>query len=304
VYRWVPGWGWGLFSKPAVQQADWVTLNGRVKLVLGRISAPRIGPLAPRRWADQPVETPPFIYRLPFLIAGSRPVSKAEIAEATRLFQRRKATARARKEPEPNLENLTYSEPRNRAGHYAEWPPKYATGICALEMRDACALIRDGRGVWVQRRPEDEWTGADGYSIEQLSDALTLSREDRELLTRILAKSPGRNRGRQPMGDSAMTTAERVAKHRAQKKLQLPATQRALGTVKPPPLGPAVPGTNLIIERNRMLLEKMARQQDEILDRLDQILECLIKDPDRPITREEFQILAVAGTLGARQRPH
>src|SRR5262249_14009084 len=216
-----------LFSKPAVQRVSWIILNGRVKFVLGRISAPRTGPLAPRRWADQPVEIPPFIYRLAFILDGSRPVSKAEIAEATRLFQRRKATARARKEPEPNLENLTYSEPRNRAGHYAEWPPEYAAGICALE-RDRGVVKRNG--IWtVAQQPfsHEEWATL-GCRVSSLPDGLMPSREDRELLARVLAKSPGRNRGRPSIGDRAMTNAEKVAKHRLKKKLQLPATQRAL----------------------------------------------------------------------------
>ena len=54
---------------------------------------PRIGKGAPNRWAaKQPIETPPFEYRLAFMVAGWRPVSQAEEVEARELFRRRNAS--------------------------------------------------------------------------------------------------------------------------------------------------------------------------------------------------------------------
>src|SRR5262249_53552730 len=84
-----------------------------------------------------PPGSPPFAYRPAFMIAGRRPVSEAEEAEARELQRRIIAVRRARKEPEPNLEHLLYSEPRNRVGLYAEWPPEFAPAIYRLEMADA-----------------------------------------------------------------------------------------------------------------------------------------------------------------------
>jgi len=126
---------------------------------------------------------------------------------------------------------------------------------------------------------------------------------------RLIIQREAKKPGRKPIGEVAMSGAQRKAKYDAKKKLQLPATQRALppGAAAPPPLGPAVPGPNLVIERNNMHLEKMIAQHEARLDqhdamfaRLDEILTNLLKDPDHPLTREEFWILAAAAARGSQ----
>jgi hypothetical protein len=189
--------------------AYWNLVRYRIEKHLNRIKISQ----ARERFAEAglpPPGSPPFAYRPAFMIAGWRPVSWAEEAEARELQRRIAAVRRTRKEPEPNLENLLYSKPRHQAGLYAEWPPEYAPAVYRLEMETARALVRDGRNVWVQRAPGHEWMQADGYSVETLPDELMLSREDRELLARILEQSPGRERGRPPIGENASAV---VARH-------------------------------------------------------------------------------------------
>jgi hypothetical protein len=125
---------------------------------------------------------------------------------------------------------------------------EYACGICLLERMDArekaftrsrsgmpiagaCArrLVGSpvapagddngstpGYGPWQQgARPIalDEWK-AHGFSVKTIPEGLIIEREDRDLCARILAKSPGRSRGRPPIGDKATTGAERTRKYR------------------------------------------------------------------------------------------
>jgi hypothetical protein len=102
--------------------------------------------------------------------------------------------------------------------------------------------------------------------------------------------------GRPPIGERAMTNAER--KRRERNKTHPPQMRSRPGTVKPPPQGPTVPGSNLIIERNEMLLDQMARQSrklDEILRRLDDVLARLKSAaPDHVLTRDELEVIADA----------
>jgi hypothetical protein len=210
------------------------------------------------------------------MVAGWRPVSQAEEAEARELFRRRNAHRRA-------------APQKIGSFWFGCCSPEE---VCAREMRDP-KLVKH-HGVWTQmRRPiaGEEWESG-GYTVSSLPDAVMLAREDRELCARILAKSPGRNRGRPSIGERAMTAAERKRRNRNQKaKTSLPRGRNAPGVV-PMPLGPS-PGVNFIVERNNMLLEKMARQQAEILARLHEILERLKSaPPDYCLTGEEFRILA------------
>src|SRR6516225_5662176 len=125
-----------------------------------------------------PPGSPPFEYRPAFIMAGWRPVSGAEEAEARELFRRRHAMRRT----EPiKIGSFWFG----RTPHSSV--EEYASGVFRLEMQTACALVRDGRGIWVQRSAGHERMQADGYRVESLPDELMLEREDRELLARILA---------------------------------------------------------------------------------------------------------------------
>jgi len=256
--------------------------------------APRVGKGAPNRWpSKQPIETPPFEYRLAFMVAGSRPVSAAEENEARELFRRRNAS-RLRSQKIGSFWFCEHSSVE-----------EYASGVCALEMRDPKLVKRNG--VWTQmRRPiaGEEWASR-GYTVNSLPDGLMLSREERELLARILAKSPGRNRGRPPIGERAMTAAERKQRSRNQKaKASLPRGRNEPSTAVPMPLGPAVPGTYpryeaIILEIETMitklldveLAERYHEYLGQVLDRL------VIAPPDYIISREEFTIITAAAVL-------
>jgi hypothetical protein len=184
-----------------------------------------------------PAGSPPFDYRPAFRIAGRRPVSQAEIDEALELFRRRNAI---------HLVDEPYSS--------AE---EFACGIYRLEMREARDKAftrgeRNGpRGIWAATKGAEEHDGTDGpgylaplrqgpqpisrdewrargYSVSGLPDGLMLSREDRELLARVLAKSPGKSRGRPPNLISRLPP-ERQRRRRVKWKQPTPAAplQRA-----------------------------------------------------------------------------
>ena len=258
---------------------------------------PRIGKGAPNRWAaKQPIETPPFEYRLAFMVAGWRPVSQAEEVEARELFRRRNTVHRVNKEPEPDLDNLRYSPPRQ--GLALE---DYASGVYGLEARSG--LVKR-HGVWTQmRRPiaGEEWESR-GYTVNSLPDGLMLSREERELLARILAKSPGRKRGRPLIGEQPLNALQRKRRERAKAKTLLPRERNEPGAVVSVPLGHAAPGVHFIVKRNNMFLEKMARQQQEFLDRLSKLLDRLESaQPDYIMKWDELEILADAAAAYDRK---
>jgi len=256
--------------------------------------APRIGIAAPKRWADQPVEIPPFKWRLAFIMDRSRPVSQAEEAEARELLRRRTATRRT------DLHKIG-SFWFDRVPHAIE---DYASSVCWQEMQ-AAHLVKGNGNIWRHAKQpfsHEEWAKL-GCKVSSLPDGLMPSREDRELMARVLAKSPGRNRGRPPLGESAMTGAERVARHRAQKLSQLPATQRALppGAAAPMPLWPAVPGISMEIEQ---MIESLLRQAEKYDAYLGEVLDRLADaPPDYILTREEFTIVAAAAVLADRLLP-
>jgi hypothetical protein len=160
-----------------------------------------------------PAGSPPFAYRPAFRIAGRRPVSQAEIDEARQLFRHRNAIHRA-DEPYSSVEEyacgvyrLEMREAREKAFARSCWTAPVAKDAYARTYMDGLGPKADSDngaaalGAW-QQGPQpishDEWR-ARGYSVSSLLDALTLSREDRELLARVLAKSPGKSRGRPPM---------------------------------------------------------------------------------------------------------
>src|SRR5262249_18048237 len=127
---------------------------------------------------------------------------------------------------------------------------------------------------------------------------------DRELLARILAKSPGRKRGRPPIGDSAMTDAER--KRRERNKTLPPQERVEPGAVVPVlPLRPAASGISMIEEITRMvanlldhdLAERYHQYLGEVLDRLADV------PPDYILTRHEFTVVAAAAAMADRLLP-
>src|SRR5215471_13771651 len=236
-----------------------------------------------------PPGSPPFKYRPAFMVAGWRPVSEAEEAEACR----RSAIHRVDWEYPSPREPLALAE--------------FASGVHQLEMRDAFRLRRDDRGVWVQGAQPisaEEW-GSHGYSVSSLPDGLMLAREDRELLARILDKSSGRNRGRPAIGERAMTDAERQRRRRA---IITPVSRGSKpGIVVPPPLGPMVPGTLSVsfeaIEQmvtNLVDVELAGKYNEylsEVLGRL------ATAPPDYILSREEFTVVTAAAVLAHRLLP-
>jgi hypothetical protein len=129
---------------------------------------------------------------------------------------------------------------------------EYARGIRKLEMADAkrkaftrsvstvaVANVPTANGAWrnaadsgnddgaaraigpwrqgTQPISYDEWK-ARGYGVKAAQERLIHSREDRDSLARIFAKSPGRLRGRPLKGERAMTSTERSRKRRARFK--------------------------------------------------------------------------------------
>jgi hypothetical protein len=226
--------------------------------------------------------SPPFEYRPAFQIAGWRPVSEQEQEEARGLFLRRNAPRRLGLH---KIGSFWFCRHHNLSGEPRQG---YAEGIYASEMADARALIRDGRSEWAQV-----------YRVEQLPDGLMLAREDQELLARILAKSPGKNRGRPPIGELAMTDAER--KRRSRKTLP-PQERHQPGIVVPVPLGPAVPGIfNAWMEIEHMVTKYELGLASQYHERLGDLLDKLAgAPPDYVLTWDEFKTVAAAAILHQR----
>jgi hypothetical protein len=153
-----------------------------------------------------PPGSPPFAYRPAFEIAGKRPVSAAEDTEARLHSLRRAARHRADvRHPRPQREARGIYSPMLSS-------EQYACGVFALETADARtkAFTRaiwltpdaaNAYGAWRQGAPpftHEEWErgGERCFGVETMPD--TPSTADREMMARILAKSPGRKRGRPP----------------------------------------------------------------------------------------------------------
>jgi hypothetical protein len=108
--------------------------------------------------------------------------------------------------------------------------------------------------------------------------------------------------GRPPIGEHAMPDDERQRRSRANRKAKTcPPQARNAPGVAPMPLGPS-PGVNFIVERNNMFLEKMARQQQEFLDRLSKLLDRLESaQPDYVVRWDELEVLADAAAAYDRK---
>jgi hypothetical protein len=189
-------------------------------------------PLARRLRAEEllpPPGRPPFAYRAAYEAAGWRPIAPWETIRDSGRFR-----------PE-GFERQLVGETTFWRGT-TEDLADYAHTVRRLELREIrrqMAWQRRGSGVWQEGSPNqlsaEDWQGgkshyrahkawADAgnegdppaYSVEV--PRLFLEEDDLLLLRRILAKSPGRSPGRQPIGDCAMTDAERQSKCRAKAK--------------------------------------------------------------------------------------
>ena len=275
----------------------WALVRCRIEKQQNRIKISQLR----ERFADgilPPPGSPPFEYRPAFTVAGWRPVSEAEEAEARESSRRRKASRRVGID-------VPIGDPIRPGPPYWEYPSprdpsalaEYASAVYRLEAHEL--RLAKINGVWRQTRHE---VFGDGFTVSSLPDGLMLTREDRELLARILDKSPGRNRGRPAIGERAMTAAERQRRSRA---VIAPVPRGSQpGIVVPPPLGPAVPGTlyeevaqmvtNLV---NVELAEKYHQYLGEVLDRL------MSAPPDYILSREEFTVVTAAAVLADRLLP-
>jgi hypothetical protein len=178
-----------------------------------------------------PSGSPPFAFRPAFERAGERPVSRAEVEEAKELFFRRAAI---RKANAGGLEGIPY-----------DGVSEYACGVFALEMRDAkrkafsrsttSSLGKAAMGKGEEGDGTDngaaprfgpwragplpiaytEWRQM-GFTVKR-HPLSGITFEKRKMLERILAKSPGRPRGRPPLDGKAMTSAERSKRYRAKR---------------------------------------------------------------------------------------
>jgi hypothetical protein len=176
-----------------------------------------------------PPGSPPFAYRAAYEAAGWRPIAPWETIRDSGRFR-----------PE-GFERQLVGETTFWRGT-TEDLADYAHTVRRLELREIrrqMAWQRRGSGVWQEGSPNqlsaEDWQGgkshyrahkawADAgnegdppaYSVEV--PRLFLEEDDLLLLHRILAKSPGRSPGRPPIGDCAMTDAERQCRCRAKAK--------------------------------------------------------------------------------------
>jgi hypothetical protein len=184
--------------KPEESRLNW---NG--------LTAPayRVGASAPNRWAaEPPTNHPPFAYRAAYEAAGWRPIAphEREISENDRRWPR-------------NVDKECVSPLR-----------EYARELRKLEAQDARPKMRRvatgafpghaWQGGTPNQISREDWNvggdkaGRPAYSVLQ-TDQLppTIWR----LFRNILATSPGRPRGRPPLGDRRMSDTERQRKRRA-----------------------------------------------------------------------------------------
>jgi len=373
VYRWVKGWGWGLFpcKRPIplwrkFKDGSREPLEG---LWLGLTAPPpRIGPLAPRRWADQPVETPPFVLKRHQALASA--VITDQLAPSNdpctldRLRDLKAHILERRAESGSLFQDTPWGAPPHsfeqaRGIRWAELDgiELYRRSDQLRWFQDALANdITDNQRVAKRADPhtaiadniphglDSEIAAMTGFEFEECDAAMVerilekrcptyeqeieaaragwvVQREDLSHLFRTgdyekylqgfevplpLLSSLLRERRkprRKPIGEVAMTGAQRRIKHYyAHKPTLLPRERNAPGAVVPVPLGHAAPGISLTLEIEHMvsnflefeLAEKYHQYLGEILDRL------AAAPPSYMLSREEFTIVAAAGVLGRR----
>jgi hypothetical protein len=191
-----------------------------------------------------PPGSPPFAYRPAYEAAGWRPIAPWEADQASGLPKFGVPLSRERQKElrkKPKYVGRFRPEKVCQSPREGQDLADYAHTARRLELRGIRDQLRWQRrgGVWQERSRNplsaEDWHGGKShfrahrawinrgnegdipaYSVEV--PRLFLDDEELLLLRRILAKSPGRSRGRPPNGDRAMTDAERQQKHRAKWK--------------------------------------------------------------------------------------
>jgi len=253
----------------------------------------RIGASAPRRWpAFQPEETPPYVLRFYHEIASLALTDEPRVSDDPCSLQRLrdlKAHILERRRHSGSLfQDTAWIDGQIR--HQREpLRSKLARGIRYAELEGIELYRRHDRIRWAfDAAANDESASDGGYRrLETHTDYKVLDTES-TLVERILEKRANRgdaeakemlaqmranpNRmpllrsllrerqkvGRKPIGDRAMTTAERVAKHRKAKALP-PQERTEPGAVVPSlSLGPAVPGALIAYQEIEKMIEHLS----------------------------------------------
>jgi hypothetical protein len=179
-----------------------------------------------------PPGSPPFAYRAAYEAAGWRPIAPWETSHRYGRWHRYGwGEGRFRPKDETECQSPRGGRKRSEKVFGLEGPWRhvtpanrtdladYATALRHLEQRDLRRLRRDKDSIWREGSPNQlshaEWE-AGNYRVEV--PRLFLDDDDLLLLRRVLAKSPGRSPGRPPIGDRAMTDAERQCRCRAKAK--------------------------------------------------------------------------------------
>jgi hypothetical protein len=208
--------------------------------------------------------------------AVSRPLTQAELDEAELIAFRSRAAWRADMELPcdsfgefaAGIYVLELRANKQNAFRSSHWAPHLPGTSGQADNEDGDGTDAGCAAAYGPTRPgahplsHDEWAEL-GFSIEQARLPTIegtyvrtphISNEDRQMLARSLAKSPGRKRGRPPIGKRAMTDAERQQRRR--RRAELEDMHRALEKVQrrwdekhrrdrlriietPPPLSPS-----------------------------------------------------------------
>jgi len=120
---------------------------------------------------------------------------------------------------------------------------------------------------------------------------------------RTAAQLLKRKPGRPPIGEHAMTVAERKRRERDKAKT-LPPQERVEPGAVAVPLRPAVPGIFIAYQEIEQMIESLLRQAEKYDAYLGEVLDRLADaPPDYILTREEFTIVAAAAVLADRLLP-
>jgi hypothetical protein len=183
----------------------------RVDIETTRFGGPHTATVSPKGWASE-VGPSPALHRDAYEKAGKRRLSKKEFAEAKQAYLDEVFGAAPKEQFARQLYLLEMRDARRKA-FYASEPAVETTDCGTMGYRSAMVpgVKPFNGGGWL----------LEGMKVSSFPDALLIPREDRELMARILAKSPGRPVGRPPKnGMWRMTGAEKVRDHRARKKEQ------------------------------------------------------------------------------------
>jgi len=221
---------------------------------------PRIGPAAPKRWpAEAPDGLRPYEYK------WAQALASRLITDQLRLSNDRCNYRHLRDHKAHILERRRHSGSlfQDKAEPSAA---QFARGVRWAELESIELYRRHDQLRWFIRASVDDKTldfsaedfdkrsiggetGITGAGMDSsIANQAGFAFEDVDNAVENLRGHPPRERckaGRKPLGEHAMTTAERVAKHRARKKLLAPATHGRFpaGAGQSPPLGLAVPAS-------------------------------------------------------------